>query len=166
MPGANWPPAVSVMRSATDGLRARCEDARRDRGDARRAPPRPRLRLCPVRRHARGPARSWMAAAEDEDGMRLGILDAVGLLALAAALDSTAAAQSPTLELGRIVIEVGQGSGADAGLFGYEAGSFGQLTAGDFPADLFAGGGARAVDAIYEDADARPDGPPTWTPSL
>ena len=66
---------------------------------------------------------------------------------------STAGAQSPPLELGGIVIEVGQGSGADAGMFGYSS-SYGSLVSGDFPGDLFAGGDARAVDAIYEDADA------------
>ena len=79
--------------------------------------------------------------------MRLEILGAVGLLALAA-LAGVVEAQS--VPAPRVVITVG-GIGSD---YGYDSGSYGTLVSGAFPGDLFADGNSRAVAGIYEDTDA------------
>ena len=54
--------------------------------------------------------------------------------------------------LGRIVINVGHGSGTDSDHYGYST-SYGALDSGEFPADLFADGNSRTIDSIYEDGD-------------
>ena len=56
--------------------------------------------------------------------------------------------------LGQIVFVVGQGSGSDSALYGYDSGSYGSLTSGDFPRGLFDDDMVRTVEAIYETADA------------